>query len=530
MQKADGNDSIDWQLQRLKTGATVKLDWSGTDVSLNTRKLTDVVDPTALQDAATKNYVDGAFANKTLSNLTSPTAINQDLVPDDTDNIMIIVSSAKRWLGSYIDVMIDGSDNAAFNIPQRMLLNASAGNALDFSSTTETKTFNNLVPSVNNSKSLGSSSFKFSESHVYDSYLYGATSGSIKLEAADITTTYAVKLPAAAPVTGQVLKATTATDLEWASDTTGVSSLAAIGATPNANGASISGTILNLQPADFSFGGVLTVGAQNIGGAKTFGSSTQFNSGIFVSTGNEAASGTDTILGGTNNTHIRLTNNALVSLAEMVVLDNTKRVLRFLFNATANPVTIRDNVGSVNTDYRIRTGTGSDITLQPNAGLWMIYDTDLLKWVNTQGVSNITGSGANGQLTFWSGTSTVTGSNLFKVNTSTQAIEMNGMDQIVLQTQNLLDNVAVATSIFSYADSFRHVVIEYGINRGSNYRTGRIMVTQDGTVGSMSDDFVEQGTTGVTFLVDVSGGIVYIKYISTNTGVNPQIKYNYRRW
>lgn len=55
-------------------------------VSFNTQKITNVVDPTNPQDVATKNYVDTATsgANTTLSNLTSPTAINQDLVFNKT--------------------------------------------------------------------------------------------------------------------------------------------------------------------------------------------------------------------------------------------------------------------------------------------------------------------------------------------------------------------------------------------------------------------------------------------------------------
>jgi hypothetical protein len=48
----------------------------------------------------------------------------------------------------------------------------------------------------------------------------------------------------------------------------GITTLAAIGATPNANGATISGSILNLQPASVSFGGVLTTGTQQIAGYK----------------------------------------------------------------------------------------------------------------------------------------------------------------------------------------------------------------------------------------------------------------------
>lgn len=51
---------------------------------------------------------------------------------------------------------------------------------------------------------------------------------------------------------------------------TGDITLTAIGATPNANGASLSGQVLNLQPASASFGGIVTTGAQSIAGAKTF--------------------------------------------------------------------------------------------------------------------------------------------------------------------------------------------------------------------------------------------------------------------
>lgn len=46
--------------------------------------------------------------------------------------------------------------------------------------------------------------------------------------------------------------------------------LAAVGSTPNTNGASLSGQILTLQPASASFPGFLTIGAQTIAGNKTF--------------------------------------------------------------------------------------------------------------------------------------------------------------------------------------------------------------------------------------------------------------------
>jgi hypothetical protein len=50
----------------------------------------------------------------------------------------------------------------------------------------------------------------------------------------------------------------------------GVTTMTAIGAAPNANGATISGNNLTLQPADGSFGGVVTTTTQTFAGNKTF--------------------------------------------------------------------------------------------------------------------------------------------------------------------------------------------------------------------------------------------------------------------
>jgi len=63
-----------------------------------------------------------------------------------------------------------------------------------------------------------------------------------------------------------------------------VLSLAAIGITPNANGASIVGSLLSLQPADASFGGVITTGAQTIAGSKSFSNDLTAN-GITIGRG-----------------------------------------------------------------------------------------------------------------------------------------------------------------------------------------------------------------------------------------------------
>lgn len=50
--------AIDVDNNKLKTNTTTKLDWSGTNLDINTRKIVNVVDPTSAQDVATKSYVD----------------------------------------------------------------------------------------------------------------------------------------------------------------------------------------------------------------------------------------------------------------------------------------------------------------------------------------------------------------------------------------------------------------------------------------------------------------------------------------
>jgi hypothetical protein len=64
----------------------------------------------------------------------------------------------------------------------------------------------------------------------------------------------------------------------WHGAGSGVTTMAAIGSSPNANGASISGVTLTLQPANGSFGGVVTTGTQTFAGSKTFSNQAIFTS------------------------------------------------------------------------------------------------------------------------------------------------------------------------------------------------------------------------------------------------------------
>lgn len=65
----------------------------------------------------------------------------------------------------------------------------------------------------------------------------------------------------------------------------GVNALANIGATPNAQGASISGSTLTLQPASSLFGGVVTTINQTFAGTKDFSGQVNMNAGFTATSG-----------------------------------------------------------------------------------------------------------------------------------------------------------------------------------------------------------------------------------------------------
>ena len=82
---------------------------------------------------------------------------------------------------------------------------------------------------------------------------------------------YNLTLPIAAPAAGQYLQFAVGGVATWVNGTVnGVTTPAIIGGSPNANGMTIASSTLTLQPANASFGGVVTTAPQTFAGAKTF--------------------------------------------------------------------------------------------------------------------------------------------------------------------------------------------------------------------------------------------------------------------
>jgi hypothetical protein len=95
----------------------------------------------------------------------------------------------------------------------------------------------------------------------------------------------------------------------------------------------------------------------------------------------------------------------------------------------------------------------------------------------------------------------------------------------------LLDNQSTPTVLLQVAHAdFKHIAMEYSIQRGSAYKTVQFVAATDGTSADLTELPVEIGTCGVTLSVDVSGSVFRILYTTTNTGANATMKRTVRVW
>jgi Pectate lyase superfamily protein len=95
-------------------------------------------------------------------------------------------------------------------------------------------------------------------------------------------------------------------------------------------------------------------------------------------------------------------------------------------------------------------------------------------------------------------------------------------------TVTLTNNVISPTTAITYSlGGVAALGINYTIVRGTVYRTGVINIaTTGGSSLNYTDDFTENASTGITLTVTQTGSTVFVKYISTNTGVGAELTYS----
>jgi hypothetical protein len=139
----------------------------------------------------------------------------------------------------------------------------------------------------------------------------------------------------------------------------GAITLGAIGITPNANAASLVGSILNLQPANASFGGVVTTGTQTIAGDKNF-------------TGNIAA---QQITSNLTSGYAFFTNNITNGFGGYFGVSGTGSHSIYAGAASGNSIQARNNSSTYATINVINDGSGNIATFG-NSGIGLASITN----------------------------------------------------------------------------------------------------------------------------------------------------------
>jgi len=148
--------------------------------------------------------------------------------------------------------------------------------------------------------------------------------------------------------------------------------LAAVGAVPNANGASYdTGTgVLNLQPADTSFPGVMTAIAQAFSGAKTWTGNMIMQAIIrFDTQTDNATTGSNADLPAPAKGVLRITNASLVSIQRVLTMGNEQ--VAVLMNKTGVNVTLINNFGADG----FLTGNGANLIMLPDTSVLLVKDS-----------------------------------------------------------------------------------------------------------------------------------------------------------
>jgi len=232
------------------------------------------------------------------------------------------------------------------------------------------------------------------------------------------------------------VSALSASDFRTAIGASGIITLSAIGSSPNANAATLTSTVLNLEPASASFGGVVTTGIQTFAGVKTFSGNTLLSTSGVTRVANStiawqggAYTPTFAVFGTT-------TARALIHAS-----DNTAGTVGSLTTASIFSGTSGNfgNIFAANNSYTVNTGTNPTIATgvaysyfnQGNGGYYNYL--------------NFTGTGTN--------TRTFNGlGNYFYYQSSGGALNMTGSLFGIRSMVQLSDNALSGITLTSLSD------------------------------------------------------------------------------
>lgn len=243
------------------------------------------------------------------------------------------------------------------------------------------------VPDADDTMALLAETQTLTNKTIGDDLVIQGTTGSINKDTGSLVTEGGLGVEENINAGGDITALGNISGLNLSGTNTGDITLAAVGATPNADGATLVNQVLNLEPADSTNPGVVTTSQQLFAGLKYFNNS--------IATQPEDVIATGTIIDLTNNRSIiRIAGGAATTVQG--ILSGLSGQLMTITNINADDLIIQhENAGAVAAN-RIVTPDNADITVTQNSSVELFYDGTAARWRVISTPSTATaGSGIN---------------------------------------------------------------------------------------------------------------------------------------
>jgi hypothetical protein len=145
-------------------------------------------------------------------------------------------------------------------------------------------------------------------------------------------------------------------------------------------------------------------------------------------------------------------------------------------------------------------------------------------------------AGNDGDIQFNSGDEFAADTDLKWDTTSNELSLSDLVIQGVNSSATILDNQTTPLTIITLSTtSVKSATIEYSVDRGTERKTGQLLVVHNGLTSSIAPVSTDTGGSGISdtdivFSSQISGSNLLIQYTSNSTGLNGVFKYSIRKW
>lgn len=272
--------------------------------------------------SANTNLTLHANSGDTIGTRTGFVQVDDNFRPTATDTLDVGTASLRFKTGYFKDLQIDtltSSSNVAVGGNLTVTGNASAANLSGTNTGDVTLGAVGINPNANAATLTGQLLNLQPADSTNPGVLTagGQNIGGAKNFLGGITTS-TLTVNTTASVGGNLTVTGTVTASNLSGTNTGDLTLGPVGSTPNANAASLTGQLLNLQPANLTNPGVLTTGAQTLGGSKTWKAIQSFDAvGTGITVTNDVTIGNNLTVG-----NALLTGAMTFTMLELMSLRN----------------------------------------------------------------------------------------------------------------------------------------------------------------------------------------------------------------